>query len=380
MSKASSKRTSPPDRDGDGKPGGSLPGNETVPEAKGPAPETAPEDETPAAIKDRARPVSDEHRHAEPAETAPAETETSAETAPAETDLFGGPEEQAEVEEALAETETPAETAATDPSQLHLGEGDFGGGDSPDEGEPEWTRDNAAIFEDLQLVDEGWAIDRLTLEAVVGWPDEQAHEAQKWAEAMATRAEDDAVGAPPPEFLKAFMVGSEPEATCRVCGCVENRACVVEGEPCAWAEPDLCTACVGKEAPAEPDPSETFSAEEIAAGKTPVVGEEGETVEPTAAEAAPPVSADGLVTLESDDPRQPSVAVRLADLRRLVDNRWLYKTKDGYSPSYSAPWVSPEDVAVWVKAGLAEDRPTAGREGGVFVTAKAQRLVGGRAA
>ncbi len=29
-------RLSPPDRDGDGTPGGSLPGNETVPEAKGP--------------------------------------------------------------------------------------------------------------------------------------------------------------------------------------------------------------------------------------------------------------------------------------------------------------------------------------------------------
>lgn len=30
------KRPSPPDRDGDGNPGGSLPGNETAPEAKGP--------------------------------------------------------------------------------------------------------------------------------------------------------------------------------------------------------------------------------------------------------------------------------------------------------------------------------------------------------
>ncbi len=32
-------RISPPDRDGDGKPGGSLPGNLTVPEAIGPEPE-----------------------------------------------------------------------------------------------------------------------------------------------------------------------------------------------------------------------------------------------------------------------------------------------------------------------------------------------------
>jgi hypothetical protein len=34
------------------------------------------------------------------------------------------------------------------------------------------------------------------------------------------------------------------DAVCRVCGCTEEEAC--EGG-CAWAEPDLCTACVEKE-------------------------------------------------------------------------------------------------------------------------------------
>ena len=28
---------------------------------------------------------------------------------------------------------------------------------------------------------------------------------------------------------------------CRVCGCTEAEGCPPEG--CAWAEPDLCTAC-----------------------------------------------------------------------------------------------------------------------------------------
>lgn len=28
---------------------------------------------------------------------------------------------------------------------------------------------------------------------------------------------------------------------CRACGCTNDRAC---NPPCAWAEPDLCTACV----------------------------------------------------------------------------------------------------------------------------------------
>ncbi len=33
--------------------------------------------------------------------------------------------------------------------------------------------------------------------------------------------------------------------SCRVCGCTEDNACVVDGKPCWWAEPDLCSACAG---------------------------------------------------------------------------------------------------------------------------------------
>lgn len=40
---------------------------------------------------------------------------------------------------------------------------------------------------------------------------------------------------------------AEP-ACCRKCGCTETNACVIEegraAIGCAWAEPDLCTACV----------------------------------------------------------------------------------------------------------------------------------------
>lgn len=37
---------------------------------------------------------------------------------------------------------------------------------------------------------------------------------------------------------------------CHMCGCTENRACVVNGVPCHWANAamTLCSACV-KEAP-----------------------------------------------------------------------------------------------------------------------------------
>ncbi len=33
--------------------------------------------------------------------------------------------------------------------------------------------------------------------------------------------------------------------SCRACGCTEDNACVVDGQPCWWAEPDLCSACAG---------------------------------------------------------------------------------------------------------------------------------------
>jgi hypothetical protein len=36
------------------------------------------------------------------------------------------------------------------------------------------------------------------------------------------------------------------ERVCRSCGCFEEFACP---GGCTWAEPDLCSACVGKETP-----------------------------------------------------------------------------------------------------------------------------------
>jgi hypothetical protein len=30
---------------------------------------------------------------------------------------------------------------------------------------------------------------------------------------------------------------------CRVCGCTDDRACLVQGIPCCWIEEDLCSSC-----------------------------------------------------------------------------------------------------------------------------------------
>lgn len=32
--------------------------------------------------------------------------------------------------------------------------------------------------------------------------------------------------------------------TCRVCGCTHNKPCILKyGQPCAWVDKDLCSAC-----------------------------------------------------------------------------------------------------------------------------------------
>ena len=41
------------------------------------------------------------------------------------------------------------------------------------------------------------------------------------------------------------MNAEAPPRACRVCGCSEARACVdLFGDPCHWAGPDLCSACL----------------------------------------------------------------------------------------------------------------------------------------
>jgi hypothetical protein len=45
--------------------------------------------------------------------------------------------------------------------------------------------------------------------------------------------------------IYGFLVANVPTpAICRVCACSWHDPCThLDGTPCAWAEPDLCTAC-----------------------------------------------------------------------------------------------------------------------------------------
>jgi len=123
----------------------------------------------------------------------------------------------------------------------------------------------------------------------------------------------------------------------------------------------------------EPDPTDTFTPEEVAAGRTPVIEQEGEAAT-TAADTATVIDpADPLVTVDTDT---APVAVRLSELGTLVSSRRLYKTPEGYSATYSAPFIDAATVDGWVKAGLAETIPSAGNTGGVRATAEARAMAG----
>ncbi|WP_338577768.1 hypothetical protein V8J38_02615 [Brevundimonas olei] len=170
--------------------------------------------------------------------------------------------------------------------------------------------------------------------------------------------------------------GSDPHASCVHCG---------EEHPVGVLDHDLCPACVD-EAPIlnqldaamasaddAPDPADTFTAEEIAAGQTPVIQAEGDAAV-TAAEVATEIpSNDPLVQIETET---APIAVRARELRLLVESRRLYKSAEGYSATYGAPYVDQATVEGWIQAGLAEDVPTAGICGGIKPTHEARRHLG----
>lgn len=115
--------------------------------------------------------------------------------------------------------------------------------------------------------------------------------------------------------------------------------------------------------------SDTFDAEQVEAasraGEGAVIGEEGETVADPSTAAAP--LDDALVTIPTDT---APVAVRLHELRILVTARRLYKSPEGYSSNYGPPYIDQATIDAWIAAGLAEDVPSAGNMGGVRVTSE----------
>ena len=280
-----SQRTHPLDRDGDGAPGGSLPGNQTAPFAEGDP--NRPDDGPPNADVTPPPPPTD--------------------TAAAPLQAAAGPDGLITLDD-LAEIE-PDLTATV----------------RADHGE-----DDDATF-DAEQIAAGDALRsaKPPLCIVVGrWADHLT------AEDLLGAARDQATAAYGPSNFTLEMKGDKAVAT-----------------------------------PIQPDVAE--DAAKAAATEGAVIEEEGETVAPPEAAAAP-LEADGLVTLQTET---APVAVRLDHLRILTSSRRLYKSEHGYSSNYAPPYIDQATVDVWIGAGFAEDVPSAGNSGGVRVLPEARRAL-----
>lgn len=276
-----SKRTHPLDRDGDGEPGGSLPGNQTAPMA-----ETNPGDPN---RPDDGPPNSD----ATPPGTPPADDH-----------------------EAVAE----------------------------------WTRDNELIqmkLEEAGVRDADEAV--IPLANVTQWPDEDAQAAEAFADAMMAEG----------KYTDEDGIERNADGSAIDLPEILHERTVISGAGMGGLTSD------------DADGEGTFTAEEIAAGRTPIVEQEGEATTTAAEQATTLDAADPVTTVETDT---APIAVRLSELQALTSAKRLYQTREGYSATWNAPFIDTATVDGWVKAGLAEVIPTAGNTGGVRATEEGRRV------
>lgn len=336
--KAAPRRIDPSDRDGDNKPGGSLPGNETAPMLEPGL----------SAVFFALRDAGIETDSDKPDAILPGDVAalTPEQLEQAKVWAFAVVEARAAGDNEPDALDFLAKFARAEPAT------GTGKGEVPEllqkimaneeriEPAP-WTRDDPAIF--LKLGEKWIDIDpahpeALTEAVVATWSDDQAKAAEAFADAMNA---PDMVTDDDGEWLHA------------------------DGSPIEV--PDVLVPYLF--APAGAD--ETFTAEEIAAGQTEVVEQEGE-VTATAADSATVIdNTDPLTTVQTET---APIAVRLRELNVLISSRRLYKSPEGYSAIYAPPFIETATVESWINAGLAEDIPTGGNCGAVRVTAEARSL------
>lgn len=298
-------RTTPLDRDGDGRSGGSLPGNQTAPM------------------------------------------------------LIGVP---------IPPATTPAEQVEQDRLEL-----DIENANDVSRQEAGWTRDNDRLLVKLDTI--GARVDGGDIAqgvAVGAWSDQEAFLVETFANAMAAdgafindhgdHCNADGSLIELPYLLNDWEVDFRTDT-------INDTAIAAIAE----AEPDLVETTLQDAADAAEDTEATFTPDEIAASEGHAVFLDPDH-QPLATSEPGLVIPEGDRVIEAQTATLP-VAVRLADLRRLVDNRFLYKTAHGYSPNFHPPYVDQASIDAMIGAGLAEDTPSAGREGGVRVTPEARSLV-----
>lgn len=315
---AKSKRTNPLDRDGDGDPGGSLPGNQTAPMAHA---VQAPGAGEPSWTRDNAAILL---KLAE----AGIEIDTTKPVALAEETLSDWSNEDAHAAEIFADKMT-AEGSHMDEE----------GGDWPDA--------------DLNPIAIPAVLERYVFRNVEQGDTFDAGQAGPMADADPAHTPDEA------SAMRVLDLRYDAENT-------DDQA---EAARLFAAANEMADRLGLDRETLEPLAGDTFDAEQVAAattaGEGAVIAEEGETVADPATATAP--LDDGLVNIPTDT---APVAVRLHELRILVTARRLYKSPEGYSSNYGPPYIDQATVDAWIAAGLAEDVPTAGNMGGVRVTSE----------
>lgn len=380
-----SKRTNPLDRDGDGKPGGSLPGNQTAPMAwtrddqrliakLQTAQVTLDPALTDAGLADEVAGWTDE-------EAQEAEAFADAMTADGRYQDEGGDERNADgspielpsilARALIGETEQEADDA-DDPHAdcVHCGDSHPVG--VLDHDLCPACVDEAPILDQLDQATDQTASDTLA---------KQQREAPAYYVnvIVVPREADEPLTFGVETNIPGLVIETDTLAEARELGEHFARDLLKDcGEPQAII--DAVTFNVSPEAKAaEQDRAanasaqdghgNTFDAEQVEAasraGEGAVIGEEGETFAYPSTAAAP--LDDALVTIPTET---APVAVRLHELRILVAARRLYKSREGYSSNYGPPYIDQPTIDAWIAAGLAEDVPSAGNEGGVRVTAE----------
>lgn len=398
-----SKRTHPLDRDGDGAAGGSLPGNQTAPMATPPE-ATAPAE--PSWIRDNAAILL---KLAE----AGIEIDTTKPAALTEETLADWTNEDAHAAEIFADQMTAegshmdeeggdwltadlnpiAIPAVLEPylfrnvEQDDLADARATPGESAeklDAIERETDEANAAATEPpFAIAARRWTADvpddevkaELNKRAALAWGEQGYVVEERLGDILVARAKqtDQPIITGPLRFAKgqddidpAHLMEAAVEVAIDYWG-TAHYSVDMEGD-------DAVARLHEGEKPWDDHAPDTFDAEQVeaasTAGEGAVIAEEGETVaDPATATAS---LDDGLVTIPTET---APVAVRLHELRILVTARRLYKSPEGYSSNYGAPYIDQATIDAWIAAGLAEDVPTAGNQGGVRVTAEARSVL-----
>lgn len=206
-----------------------------------------------------------------------------------------------------------------------------------------WSRDEARLTRKLD--DIGARFSDLSTEAVVqSWTDQEAFMAETFADAM---------------LADGKYVDEEGQDRTAAGDLIALPAILAEWE-------------IGFEHPAQEE--QTFDPEQVAAADDASPLERAMDALDTAfADEPDQLGAPELG--ETDPADRQQVAARIRDLQVLVDAPRLYRSAEGYSSNYGAPYISDVVVRSWIVAGLAEDIPSAGNAGGVKMTADARRML-----